>query len=70
MIGLVETRNSKTLKSFIEYCVEHPQERFWQALRNWAGVGFIYVGDDYYLDIPSGLEDTFYWEEKGSNADN
>lgn len=32
----METRNSKTLRSFIRYCVTHPEERFWQAIRNWS----------------------------------
>ena len=53
------SRNSETLRSFVTYCHEHPNERFWQALRNWAGVGFIFVGvreDDF--------RDTFYWEGK------
>ena len=48
------TRNSEVLKTFIKYCEEHPQERFWQALRNWAEVGFIFADK----------QDTFYWEGK------
>ena len=53
-----ETRNSKTLDSFIKYCVSHPNERFFQALRNWFGYPYIGVSNDrvkYY--------DTFYLEE-------
>lgn len=40
------------LKSFVKYCKEHPEQRFWQALRNWANVGFIYTSD-------SPIHDTF-----------
>lgn len=28
--------NQKTLSSFVSYCEAHPEQRFWQALRNWA----------------------------------
>lgn len=58
-------RNKKVLESFIEYCEQHPQERFWQALRNWIGVEKICVcstdedNTDFYKNV-----DTFYWEEK------
>ncbi len=38
-----KTRNSGMLKDFIKYCEEHPQERFWQALRNWSGYAFIFA---------------------------
>jgi hypothetical protein len=47
------------LKDFIRYCEEHPKERFWQALRNWAGVGFIWAGDNHEGED---IEDTFYWK--------
>ena len=29
-------KNKKLLDSFVKYCTGHPEERFWQALRNWA----------------------------------
>lgn len=67
---LKETRNSKVLKDFAKYCEEHPEHRFWQALRNWSGYSFILVSN-----IPPGMPsgtiaelpqqaDTFYWEGK------
>lgn len=66
-------RNIKELKSFAKYCVDYPEQRFWQALRNWA---FDYYHDDYadgskpeihyifcgYDD--EAMVDTFYWESK------
>lgn len=47
-------RNEILLHEFMSYCEEHPQERFWQALRNWASIGYL-MADDV---------DTFYWEYK------
>ncbi len=36
----MDTQNIRSrgpLSSFIKYCVTHPEERFWQALKNWSG---------------------------------
>ena len=30
-----ENKNHSTLLSFEGYCCLHPEERFWQCLRNW-----------------------------------
>lgn len=56
------TRNSEVLKDFVDYCNRHPTERFWQALRNWSGYGFVYVSNTK----PPGADtkDTFYTETK------
>ena len=59
-----KTRSSKLLSSFTTYCKKNPKERFWQALRNWAKVGFILVSDSPQMD-GAVLEDTFYWEDNG-----
>lgn len=59
----MQSKNEQSLKSFAEYCVAHPKERFWQALRNWVAqdsipeVQFIYLQRE---GLP--IEDTFYWE--------
>ena len=55
----IGTRNSVPLESFSQYCVDHPEQRFWQALRNWSGYSFIYVSDE---PVDGGLQDTFYRE--------
>jgi hypothetical protein len=56
-------KNREKLLSFIEYCLEHPEERFWQALRNWAKVDFIFTHKGSLDDILVGeLRDTFYDE--------
>jgi hypothetical protein len=43
----------------------NPEERFWQALRNWSGYNFIYgsYDDDYKIELTN-LEDTFYIEDE------
>lgn len=44
IVGVDPTnKNGKTLLDFIEYCRTHPEYRFWQALRNWARVPFIFM---------------------------
>lgn len=40
----MKSKNSKLLKEFTAYCNEHPEERFWQALRNWAEFDFLLEG--------------------------
>jgi hypothetical protein len=53
---------NKTLKSFVDYCTEHPQERFYQALTNWSGYNFIYGSMAESWDEP--LVDLFYKEDE------
>lgn len=51
-------KNKENLLDFIKYCLDHPEERFWQALRNWSGFDFITATrGDWNCD-------TFYWIEK------
>ena len=38
----MENKNKEKLLSFIDYCLEHPEYRFWQALRNWSQYHFIF----------------------------
>jgi len=62
----MESKNQKTLASFVAFCKASPEQRFWQALRNWSKYNFVYgsmqpenmsniMSDEY-------LEDTFYKE--------
>lgn len=54
-------KNSKLLKSFVKYCQKNPDERFWQALRNWSGFKYILRANDSQLEATfKGVEDTFY----------
>jgi hypothetical protein len=75
---LGKTRNSKVLASFIAYCQQHTEERFWQALRNWCGMNFVFVSNSHPMQNPDGsmrgcydgpdLYNTFYWEGIGTNV--
>jgi len=57
---------NKTLKSFVEYCLEHEDERFWQALANWSGYNFIYASQKNVAHETQNndLIDTYYFEGK------
>lgn len=64
------SRNSKALIDFITYCSNHPDQRFWQALRNWSKYSFI-LGTNcppYELSAANefgdnvNIDDTFYLE--------
>ena len=61
-------KNKETLDSFVKYCKAHPEQRFWQALRNWSGYDSICatrydstIDDEYALD-------TFYWTNRNKDA--
>jgi hypothetical protein len=53
-IKIPPSRNSPVLASFALYCQENPEERFWQAIRNWTECSYVLVDG----------EDTFYWENR------
>lgn len=55
-----ESKSKRVLDSFTHYCDDHPDQRFWQALRNWSGYSFIYVVKGMFSS--EGLTDTFYFE--------
>ncbi len=63
----MEVRSQKTKEAFIKYLEEHPEERFWQAVRNFSGYGFILARN--YSDAENDVStiDTFYWEENGNS---
>jgi len=56
----MKNKNSALLKSFTAYCEQYPEQRFWQALRNWSGRFFIYVKES---PCYCGGIDTFYLED-------
>ena len=74
--GVAYTGGSRTkadpfLGQFLRYCMEHPDERFWQALRNWSQFKAIYgmtVGAPTDLELSEEsrskviIHDTFYQE--------
>ena len=63
-------KNIRLISDFNRYSLSHPEERFWQALRNWSGHNFILFSDKMdSLDISKlpeeyGITDTFYKIEK------
>ena len=62
-----ETRNSKVLKDFVDFCEKAPDLRFWQALACWSGYD-INARDEKICNLWGSLyyqeKDTFYWEGK------
>jgi hypothetical protein len=63
----LKTRNSEVLADFVAYCKAHPQERFWQALRNWVGASFVLVSSFGPMGNHCNRkyqEDTFSWERR------
>lgn len=67
------SKNSKTLRKFVQYSLDHPELRFWQALRNWSKVNFILKSSHFDVDMfdekfikknkkTFGVGDTFYEE--------
>lgn len=66
----VPSKNQKQLESFAEYCISHPNERFYQALRNWSGEEAIYFAKHTLSVLPNentyqitDLRDTFYLDK-------
>lgn len=57
-------KNEKVLAEFMAYCAEHPELRFWQALRAFADVRFILIAEshDISTDEYNKIQDTFYFE--------
>ena len=68
---LKEMKSKSLLESFTAYCRANPDQRFWQALRNWAGWPFIFVAKDYPIgeNVIWNGEDTFYWEHANGVTD-
>ena len=54
-------KSESLLQSFVVYAQEHPEERFWQALRNWSRWSFIGVSNDL-----TGWTDTMFWEGRSN----
>lgn len=57
-------KNQEMLQSFAKYMMEHPTQRFWQALRNWSDTNFIFMSDaTSHEDAKNHLQDTFYRDD-------
>ena len=62
-------KSFKLLIKFIWYCLNHRDERFWQALRNCSGFVYIYVSDDFINCEKCGVIDTLYIESFKKNKE-
>ena len=69
----MKNKNEKVLADFIKFCLNHPELRFWQALRSWAKVGFILTSThfdaemfdkDWLRAMKVKIYDTYYWTGK------
>lgn len=64
-------KNEKLLNSFYQYCVEHPEMRFFQCLRNWLldlgfNAPFVLTAKRKYSEngaVWVDIQDTFSWED-------
>lgn len=54
----MENKNDKLLKDFADFCVEHPELRFFQALTVWLDV------DKVLIEKDGDSHDTYYCESK------
>ncbi len=71
------TRNSAALASFVAYCEANPEQRFWQALRNWSGHDYVATIDVPYEDDMWGfvlrhgtpVKNTFFLEGDGKRGE-
>lgn len=58
-------RDKQAKEAFIQYLKQHPEERFFQAVRNFSGMPFI-VAMTKVPEPNKGEYDTWNWED-GSN---
>lgn len=55
----LKSQNIEVLWSFVKFCLRNHDLRFWQALRAWAGVNFVYTSSKV---LTKDAQDTYYWE--------
>ena len=69
-----ENKNEVMLTSFVQYCIEYPKQRFFQALRNWvrenidADCNYICIAPNLFAEVEpevalNSLKDTFYYDD-------
>jgi hypothetical protein len=61
-IYVAKGKASPLLMSFIAFCNDYPDLRFWQALCSWSGK--IIYAQGMGLAEDAEVVDTFYWTEK------
>lgn len=60
----MDAKNQTLKEGLIEYFINNPEQRFWQAIRNYSKYNFVLVSDTLDLDTNEfkNVEDTFYKE--------
>ncbi len=66
-LGRAVLTGDHPLYGFVKYRQEHPDQRFWQALKNWTGRGYVYLSE-VPIDDPL-LKDTFYIQDSFYRGD-
>lgn len=58
-------KNQEQLVDFMQFVADHPELRFWQAIRAFTNVPFVLVaaGQDHETGTFTGVRDTFYFED-------
>lgn len=65
-----ENRNKETLDLFVQYCTEHPEYRFWQALSNFIGPeGRIVLLPNFMVQLVNFTIDPYNWEYRHADGD-
>lgn len=57
---VIKDRSGEVKVEFIKYMIDHPNERFWQSVRNFSGSSFVL----FSTSIDKNIKDTFYMEGK------
>jgi hypothetical protein len=58
-------RDMEAKEAFVRYLIDHPEQRLWQAIRNFSRYGFIFASNDI---TARDRIDTFYWEGKDAGS--
>lgn len=56
------SKNELTLKIFTAYCTAHPEERFWQALRNFNQLAN--PKQNFILTAETNVQGENYWKNE------
>lgn len=60
----MESKNQEVLDSLRDFCLEHPELRFWQAVRAWTGQDFVLFADIGEGNGYENYRDTHYFENR------
>lgn len=65
-----QNRNKETLDLFVQYCTEHPEFRFWQAVSNFLGnEGKLVIIPSKMIDLVNLAIDPYNWEYRHADGD-